>query len=318
LFSSFVIKRYQLWCPSLDSAAISVVKTPDSNKGSWVGNYFLFGAFFCGTTLWSDRLMSFSAAIAPHLPYLRRYARALTGSQTGGDSYVRATLEAILAKPEAFETELPARIALYRVFHAIWSTTSADRSIAGSPMVTSSDDRLQALSPSNREALLLSALEGFSRAETAKILDKTEAAVEAQIVQTQKEVERQLASSVLIIEDESIIALDLESIVKGLGHEVVGIAATRDDAVRKALLHKPGLVLADVRLADGSSGVDAVADILRSFDVPVIFITAYPERLLTGDRPEPTYLITKPFLTEAVMAAVGQALFFHPAKRRAA
>jgi CheY-like chemotaxis protein len=57
---------------------------------------------------------------------------------------------------------------------------------------------------------------------------------------------------------------------------------------------------------------------LRSFDVPVIFITAYPERLLTGERPEPTYLITKPFLTETVMAAVGQALFFHPAKQRAA
>ncbi|MFM9863803.1 MAG: response regulator [Micropepsaceae bacterium] len=263
--------------------------------------------------------MSLSAAIAPHLPYLRRYARALTGSQTGGDSYVRATLEAILAKPEAFESDLPARIALYRVFHAIWATTSsADRPTDDGLVATSPDERLQALSPSNREALLLSSLEGFSRAETARILNKTEAAVEAQIVKTQKEIELQLASRVLIIEDEPIIALDLESIVKDLGHEVVGIAATRDDAVRKALTHKPGLVLADVRLADGSSGIDAVADILRSFDVPVIFITAYPERLLTGERPEPTYLITKPFLTETVMAAVGQALFFHPAKRQAA
>ncbi|NOT39994.1 MAG: response regulator [Alphaproteobacteria bacterium] len=263
--------------------------------------------------------MSLSAAIAPHLPYLRRYARALTGSQSGGDSYVRAALEAILAKPEAFESDLPARIALYRVFHAIWATTNGtDRATDEGHVATSPDERLQALSPSNREALLLSSLEGFSRAETARILNKTEAAVEAQIVKTQKEIELQLASRVLIIEDEPIIALDLESIVKDLGHEVVGIAATRDDAVRKALMHKPGLVLADVRLADGSSGVDAVADILRSFDVPVIFITAYPERLLTGERPEPTYLITKPFLTETVMAAVGQALFFHPAKQQAA
>jgi DNA-directed RNA polymerase specialized sigma24 family protein len=263
--------------------------------------------------------MSLSAAIAPHLPYLRRYARALTGSQVGGDSYVRATLEAILAKPEAFESDLPARIALYRVFHAIWATTyGVDRSTDDAREATSPDERLQALSPSNREALLLSSLEGFSRAETARILNKPEAEVDAQIVKTQKEIELQLTSRVLIIEDESIIALDLESIVKDLGHEVVGIAATRDDAVRKALTHKPGLVLADVRLADGSSGIDAVADILRSFDVPVIFITAYPERLLTGERPEPTYLITKPFLTETVMAAVGQALFFHPAKQQAA
>jgi DNA-directed RNA polymerase specialized sigma24 family protein/CheY-like chemotaxis protein len=263
--------------------------------------------------------MSLSTAIAPHIPYLRRYARALTGSQPGGDSYVRATLEAILAKPEAFESDMPARIALYRVFHAIWATTSgADRPSDEGREASSPDERLQALSPSNREALLLSSLEGFSRAETARILNKSEAAVDAQIVKTQKEIELQLASRVLIIEDESIIALDLESIVKDLGHEVVGIAATRDDAVRKALTHKPGLVLADVRLADGSSGIDAVTDILRSFDVPVIFITAYPERLLTGERPEPTYLITKPFLTETVMAAVGQALFFHPAKQQAA
>ncbi len=263
--------------------------------------------------------MSLSAAIAPHLPYLRRYARALTGSQAGGDSYVRATLEAILAKPEAFESDLPPRIALYRVFHAIWATTNGgDRNTDDGREASSPDERLQALSPSNREALLLSSLEGFSRAETARILNKTEAAVDAQIVKTQKEIELQLASRVLIIEDEPIIALDLESIVKDLGHEVVAIAATRDDAVRKALTHRPGLVLADVRLADGSSGIDAVSEILRSFDVPVIFITAYPERLLTGERPEPTYLITKPFLTETVMAAVGQALFFHPAKQQAA
>lgn len=263
--------------------------------------------------------MNLSAAIAPHLPYLRRYARALTGSQPGGDSYVRAALEAVLAKPDAFETELPARIALYRVFHAIWATTcGTDRSADGGLGASSPDERLQALSPSNREALLLSSLEGFSRAEIARILQKSEAEVDAQIVKTQKEIETQLASRVLIIEDESIIALDLESILTDLGHQVVGIAATREDAVRKALTHKPGLILADIRLADGSSGIDAVADILRSFDVPVIFITAYPERLLTGERPEPTYLITKPFLTETVMAAVGQALFFHPAKRQAA
>ncbi len=263
--------------------------------------------------------MSLSAAIAPHLPYLRRYARALTGSQSGGDSYVRATLEAILAKPEAFDSDMPARLALYRVFHAIWSTTcSDDRSKDGTQQATSPDERLQALSPSNREALLLNSLEGFSRAETARILSKSESEVDEQIAKTQKEIESQLVSRVLIIEDESIIALDLENIVKELGHEVVGIAATRDDAVRKALTHKPGLVLADIRLADGSSGIDAVTDILRSFDVPVIFITAYPERLLTGERPEPTYLITKPFLSETVMAAVGQALFFHPAKQQAA
>ncbi|MBU2381500.1 MAG: response regulator, partial [Alphaproteobacteria bacterium] len=82
--------------------------------------------------------------------------------------------------------------------------------------------------------------------------------------------------------------------------------------------HRPGLVLADIQLADGSSGIDAVKDILKRFDVPVIFITAFPERLLTGERPEPTFLITKPFQPETVKAAISQALFFHPARQKEA
>ena len=69
-------------------------------------------------------------------------------------------------------------------------------------------------------------------------------------------------------------------------------------------------MLADIQLADDCSGIDAVKDILAQFDVPVIFITAFPERLLTGERPEPTFLITKPFQPATVKAAIGQALFF--------
>jgi len=123
---------------------------------------------------------------------------------------------------------------------------------------------------------------------------------------------------VLIIEDEPVIAADIEALVRELGHKVVDIAATRTEAVEAAARHRPGLVLADIQLADGSSGIDAVKDILGKFDVPVIFITAFPERLLTGERPEPTFLITKPFQPETVKAAIGQALFFHPARQKQA
>ncbi|MDP8913796.1 MAG: response regulator, partial [Pseudomonadota bacterium] len=73
---------------------------------------------------------------------------------------------------------------------------------------------------------------------------------------------------------------------------------------------EPDLVLADIQLADGSSGVEAVEDILEKMEVPVIFVTAFPERLLTGERPEPTFLITKPFQRSTVKAAIAQALFF--------
>jgi DNA-directed RNA polymerase specialized sigma24 family protein len=255
--------------------------------------------------------------VAPHLPFLRRYARALTGSQTTGDAYVRATLEAVLAHDDALGDGAP-RVALYRLFHVVWSGTTDAADAADNEKLSTPDERLQALAPARREALLLSSLEGFGRTDVARILGKTEDEVDREIADTQLAIEQQLASRVLIIEDESIIAIHLENMMTELGHDVVGIAATRDDAVRQALARRPGLVLADVRLADGSSGIDAVADILRGFDVPVVFITAYPERLLTGECMEPTYLITKPFLPEAVKAAVGQALFFHPANRAAA
>ena len=102
----------------------------------------------------------------------------------------------------------------------------------------------------------------------------------------------------------------IESIVRDLGHELTGVAVTRDEAVALAMEDRPGLVLADIQLADDSSGIDAVKDILAEFNVPVIFITAFPERLLTGERPEPTFLITKPFQRSTVKAAISQALFF--------
>ena len=124
------------------------------------------------------------------------------------------------------------------------------------------------------------------------------------------DLDRESCTSVLIIEDEPLIAMDLETIVWDQGHEVTGVAVTRDEAVALAMDDRPGLVLADIQLADDSSGIDAVKDILAQLNVPVIFITAFPERLLTGERPEPTFLITKPFQRSTVKAAISQALFF--------
>ena len=92
------------------------------------------------------------------------------------------------------------------------------------------------------------------------------------------------------------------------------VAATHHEALDAVARKRPGLVLADIQLADGSSGIDAVKDILQSYDVPVIFITAFPERLLTGERPEPTFLITKPFQPETVKAAIGQGPVLPPRK----
>jgi CheY-like chemotaxis protein len=128
----------------------------------------------------------------------------------------------------------------------------------------------------------------------------------------------EIATDVLIIEDETFIAMDLESLVRNLGHNVIGVARTHADAVALAKNKKPGLILADIQLADGSSGLDAVNELLRTFEVPVVFITAYPERFLTGERPEPAFLISKPFQTAMVSAVASQALFFQRNSRNRA
>ncbi len=262
--------------------------------------------------------MSMSQTLAPHLPYLRRYARALTGSQSSGDAHVRAALTAILAGDQSLIEGVPPRVGLYRIFHAIWQSGAEHFDNEAPAASLSPEGRLKSLSATKRAALLLTAVEAFSLEEAAFIVDETPEEVEAAILGAQKTIDSQLASRVLIIEDEPIIALDLENLVTELGHKVVAVAATKDDAVAKAKSERPGLVLADINLGEGGSGIDAVSEILASFDIPVIFITAYPEKLLTGERPEPTYLIAKPFLPETVQATVGQALFFHPVAREAA
>ena len=262
--------------------------------------------------------MSLLARLAPHLPYVRRYARALTGDQATGDNYVRVALEALAAGETSLDANLTPRVALYRVFHAIWCSTGAQLETPDEEAVDDTAHRLMRIAPRSRQAFLLTALEGFTPSEAAQILDADFEEVEHLIGVAQQEIDAELATDVLIIEDEPVIAADIEALVRELGHTVVDIAATRREAIDAIARKTPGLVLADIQLADGSSGIDAVKDILARFSVPVIFITAFPERLLTGERPEPTFLITKPFQPETVKAAIGQALFFHPAAARAA
>jgi DNA-directed RNA polymerase specialized sigma24 family protein len=252
--------------------------------------------------------------VAPQLPYLRRFARALTGSQDQGDAYVVATLETFVADPSTFRRDIPAKAAVYHTFLNVWNAMplnqKPDPIDSGDGNVAVAHRRIETLTPLPRQAFLLAAVEEFSTSDMAAVLQRTEAEVRNLVDTAGREISEQIAAKVLIIEDEPLIALDIENLVLDIGHEVVGIAATRREATALAEKTKPGLVLADVQLADGSSGVDAVNDILKSINVPVIFITAYPERLLTGERAEPAFLVTKPFKPEMVKAIISQALFF--------
>ena len=256
--------------------------------------------------------MTFRQILAERLPFLRRYARALTGSQHSGDAYVRELLEAALQDEDLRAELVLGRVQLYRAFTRIWSNAHVELACGGDVAApeAGANSRLDRIPPEHRQALLLTTLEDFSEAEAAEVLDLQPEEVTALVIRAVEEIEAESACSVLIIEDEPLIAMQLEELVTDLGHTVAATATTRTAATEAFARLRPTLVLADIQLADASSGIDAVEDILAMTSVPVIFITAYPERLLTGERPEPTYLVTKPFQEETVRATISQALFF--------
>lgn len=252
-----------------------------------------------------------ASVVGENLPFLRRYARALTGSQHTGDRYAAATLEALIASDERPALRQDARVSLFRTFHAVWSSAGALLGEPDSPMSAQAQQRLARLSPNTREALLLHSIEGFSAAEIGRIMEVDADEAAELVAIAHREMDKAVAGSVMIIEDEAIIAMDIRAIVEEMGHRVTGVARTRTQAVDLALRDRPDLILADIQLADNSSGLDAVNDILGEFhELPVVFITAFPERLLTGKRPEPAFLITKPFAEDQVRSAVSQAMFF--------
>ena len=266
--------------------------------------------------------------IVRHLPYLRRYARALSGSQEAGDASVAAALESITSRPDLMEGP-EAKLELFRIFNDIWSTMAAaqrageagpaggaiGRGAAGSALGAEAADTEgdTAAGPKATRALqafLLVTMERFDDAEAARILHVDPAEIPALIERAGRELAGTLATDVLIIEDEPLVALDLEEIVEGLGHRVLGIARTRTESEQLVAHARPGLVLSDIQLADGSSGLDAVTDIVSRYEVPVIFVTAYPERFMTKNRPEPAFVVPKPVRLASLSAVISQALFF--------
>ncbi|NNE86604.1 MAG: response regulator [Silicimonas sp.] len=246
------------------------------------------------------------------LPYLRRYARALTGNQNSGDAFALDALELLVSKPELLVGFGAPKAALFHAFHLIWE--NADDQIA--PPDTSLEVRAQKhlskLTKGSREALLLSSIEQFPTDTVARIMSLDVNTVEDLLRTAHADVANSTKGNVLVIEDEAVTAMDIESTVSAMGHTLIGTARTHPEAVLLAKRTDPDLILSDIQLADDTSGVDAVEEILRNgrSDIPVIFITGFPERFLTGQRPEPAFLITKPYTPAQVRSAVSQAMFF--------
>jgi CheY-like chemotaxis protein len=228
------------------------------------------------------------------LPYARRYARALTGSQPQGDLLVAESLREMLASTD---NSLSPRHGLYN-----WVTRRFDSGISTLPSM------IDGLSSKQRQLLLLTSLEEVPIEDAAPIVGLALPDATAQLADARERLRAASATDVLIIEDEPIIAMDIEELVEGCGHKVVGVASTEADAVRIAQNTRPGLILADINLGIGGDGTSAVSRILKHHYAPVIFVTAYPERLLTGETVEPAFVITKPFEPLTLAIATYQAV----------
>lgn len=257
--------------------------------------------------------MTLTERVAAHLPFLRRYSRAITGSQTSGDAFVAATLEALIADLSVFPKASTDRVALYKLFVRILKSATVEVPQVVSPYAweKKAAANLSTVPTMARHAFILASVEGFSTNEVAEILDVTASDVRRLVDEATQEIARHISTEIMIIEDEPLIALDIEQIVLDLGHTVSGIARTHTEALELYRRTNPGMILADIHLADGSSGIDAINDILKVASIPVIFITAFPERLLTGERAEPTFLVTKPYNPDMLKALISQALFFN-------
>lgn len=232
-------------------------------------------------------------ALLRALPYARRYARALTGSQEGGDYLVAESLREMLAgKVDHCDIRLTFYEKVTRRFNCSRGLQPVEHALSGP----------------ERQLLLLTSLEELRVEDAAPIVAMTPEAAAEHLASARERVREAAATDVLIIEDEPIIAMDIEELVHSCGHRVVGVAATESEAVDIAARTKPGLILADINLGPGGDGTAAVARIMQHHHAPVIFVTAYPERLLTGEAVEPAFVITKPFEPITLAIATYQAV----------
>ncbi len=248
------------------------------------------------------------------LPQLRRYARALTGSQMRGDTYVRLCLETILEEPARMRSPAT-KLELFRVFHDGWRAINRQPEDGCPPALAAIrrvEHGLAELPSVERQVLLLTCLEGFSLTEAAGIVGLDVGDAQTVLSKAQQAVRLETSVPIMIIEDEPLIAMDLARIVGEMGHVVCATAARQTQAIELARSRKPSLILADIQLSGDESGIVAVRDILKSVDVPVIFVTGYPERLLTGEDIEPAFVMTKPFDPEALKMFISQALAVLP------
>lgn len=119
--------------------------------------------------------------------------------------------------------------------------------------------------------------------------------------------------SILVVEDESIVAMDIQDRLESLGYSVLGTAATGARAIERALALRPALILMDIRLQGEMDGIEAATQIRSQFDVPIIFLTANADAptIERAKRTNPFGYVLKPFEERDLQTAIEMALYKH-------
>jgi CheY-like chemotaxis protein len=248
--------------------------------------------------------------IQQHLPYLTRFARSLTGSRIKGDGLVAQMMAELAEDDRKVLGDLNSRVALYREFLILCHRLPSDSSWNTQRSGVQVDKTTFDLCETSRVAMLLSAIEGFNRQEICDILQITESMLHAVLQQISARLAVKTGQKICIIEDEPLIAMQIHDLLTRAGYKVCSVSRTESQAAADVLKHSPDLIVSDVKLANGGSGPDVVLKCVSNRSIPVVFVTAFPETLLTGRGIEPTFLISKPFQPAMLQAAVNQALFF--------
>src|ERR1700736_1635435 len=137
--------------------------------------------------------MSKAHLVVQHVPYLRRYARALSGSQTSGDAYVAAVLEALARDPNTIDDNADKlRIVLFRLFSKIWNSVPVNGTSDQVVSLFPAERNLGSIAPMPRQAFLLVSVEGFSERGAAQILDVTEPELKTLVDEAGREMAAQI------------------------------------------------------------------------------------------------------------------------------
>lgn len=236
---------------------------------------------------------------------LRQFARAVTADRLVGDELVGAVLAgaAITTGAQAPRGEK------FREFFRRWRNFLEDKS---APRPFSKAALVKSIGGAPSEArlvLLLRDICGLSAPEVETAIGPLSRPQREILADERRAIgARNRPATAVVIEDEPLIAVDIQDILAEMGVNVVALARTASAGAAATLKHRPDIVIADFNLDGGATGVDAVVAFQDEHPCPVVFITGYPDQVLKGEEVEPDFVIVKPYLPESVRAAVAHSL----------